>query len=212
MQFLPSHDAISAVCCKLLLQIAMCELPLTFKALGRCFPNPSPPPQGFANCPQGLLLLTQGLKFNKKHILDSSHQYLSNDIYFVWFRKGPNFAILFANDIMYQSVPNLTIPLGDPRGFAHSSCPWGRVFAPSSFPGSAWGSSWGVKNQSKSSIIFEKKNAMFDLSLKQMGRSSFHMFICARSEQCDLSPIYTITNTQRIRIYPGKLKFILVKI
>ena len=33
----------------------------------------------------------------------------------------------------------------------------------------------------------------------------------ARSEQCDLGPIYTITNTQRIRIYPGKLKFILVK-
>ena len=38
------------------------------------------------------------------------------------------------------------------------------------------------------------------------------MFIYARSEQCDLGPIYTITNTQRIRIYPGKLKFIPVKI
>ena len=38
------------------------------------------------------------------------------------------------------------------------------------------------------------------------------MFIYARSEQCDLRPIYTITITQRIRIYPGKLKFILVKI
>ena len=38
------------------------------------------------------------------------------------------------------------------------------------------------------------------------------MFIYARSEQCDLSPIYTITNTKCIRIYPGKLKFILVKI
>ena len=38
------------------------------------------------------------------------------------------------------------------------------------------------------------------------------MFIYARSEQCDLGPIYTITNTQRIRIYSGKLKFILVKI
>ena len=45
-----------------------------------------------------------------------------------------------------------------------------------------------------------------------MGSSPFHMFIYARSEQYDLSPIYTITNTQRIRIYPGKLKFILVKI
>ena len=38
------------------------------------------------------------------------------------------------------------------------------------------------------------------------------MFIYARSEQCDLGPIYTITNTQHIRIYPGKLKFILVKL
>ena len=45
-----------------------------------------------------------------------------------------------------------------------------------------------------------------------MGNSSFHMFIYARSEQCDLGPIYTITNTQRIRIYPGKSKSILVKI
>ena len=53
---------------------------------------------------------------------------------------------------------------------------------------------------------------IFALSLKQMGSSSFHMFIYARSEQCDLGPIYTITNMQRIRIYPGTLKFILVKI
>ena len=42
--------------------------------------------------------------------------------------------------------------------------------------------------------------------VKQMSSSSFHMFIYARSEQCDLCPIYTITNTQRIRIYPGILK------
>ena len=40
-----------------------------------------------------------------------------------------------------------------------------------------------------------------------MGSSSFHMYIYPRSEQCDLGPIYTITNKQRIRIYPGKLKF-----
>ena len=38
------------------------------------------------------------------------------------------------------------------------------------------------------------------------------MFIYARSEQCDLGPIYTITNMQGIRIYPGKLKLILVQI
>ena len=30
------------------------------------------------------------------------------------------------------------------------------------------------------------------------------MFIFARSEQCELGLIYTISNTQRIRIYPGK--------
>ena len=37
------------------------------------------------------------------------------------------------------------------------------------------------------------------------------MFIYAKSEQFDLGPIYTITNTQRIRIYPDKLKFNLAK-
>ena len=104
---------------------------------------------------------------------------------------------------MHQSIPSLTIHPGDPRGFADSSCPWGRVFAPLSCP--------GVLNQCKSSIIL-KKSAIFALSLKQMSSSSFHMFIHARNQQCDLGSIYTITNTQRIRIYPGKLKFILVKI
>ena len=38
------------------------------------------------------------------------------------------------------------------------------------------------------------------------------MFVYARSELYDLGLIYTITNTQGIRIYPGKLKFIVVKI
>ena len=38
------------------------------------------------------------------------------------------------------------------------------------------------------------------------------MFIYARSEKRDLVPIYTITNTERIGIYTGKVKFILVKI
>ena len=49
------------------------------------------------------------------------------------------------------------------------------------------------------------------MSLQQLSSSSFHMFIYARSEQRDLVPIYTVTNTQRIRIYPGKLKFVLVQ-
>ena len=96
-----------------------------------------------------------------------------------------------------------------------SSCPRGRVFAPSlargSAPGVAWGLARGVLNQSKSSIIL-KKNAIFALFLKQLSSRSLHMFIYARSEQRELVPIYTITNTQRIRIYPGKVKFILVKI
>ena len=113
---------------------------------------------------------------------------------------------------MYQSIPSLTIPpSGDPRGFAHSSCPRGRVFAPLSCPGVCPGVCSRVSNQSKSSIIL-KKSAIFALSPKQLSSSSFHMFIYARREQCDLVPIYTITNTQRIRICPGKLKFILVKI
>ena len=52
---------------------------------------------------------------------------------------------------------------------------------------------------------------MFALSLKQMSSISVHMFSFAGSEQCDVGPIYAITNTQCIRIYPGKLKLILVK-
>ena len=111
---------------------------------------------------------------------------------------------------MHQSIPSLTIPPpGEPRGFERSICPRGRVFAPLSCPGVCL----GVLNQSKCSIILEKSAILaFSLSLKQLSSSSFHMFIYARSEQCDLVPIYTITNTQRIRIYPSKLKFILVKI
>ena len=37
--------------------------------------------------------------------------------------------------IMYQSIPSLTIPQGDPRGFAHCSCHWDRVYAALSCPG-----------------------------------------------------------------------------
>ena len=102
---------------------------------------------------------------------------------------------------MYQLIPNLT--------FAHSSCPWGRVFANLSVPGVCPGvcPRGGLLNQSKSSTILKENSATFAFSLKQMSSSSFHMFIYARSEL----PTYTITNTQRIRIYPGKLKLILVK-
>ena len=80
---------------------------------------------------------------------------------------------------MYQSIPSLNISQGEPPGLAHSSCPRGRVFYPLSCP--------GVSNQSESSIIL-KKSAIFVLSLKQLSSSSFHIFIYARSEQCNLRP------------------------
>ena len=109
---------------------------------------------------------------------------------------------------MYQSIPSLTIPpLGYPRG-SHILVAPGVGF---SLLCLARGSALGVLNQSKSSIIL-KKSAIFALSLKLIGSSSFHLFMYARSEQCDLGPIYTIKNMQCIRIYPGKLKFILIKI
>ena len=98
-------------------------------------------------------------------------------------------------------------PPGDPWGFAHSSCHWGLVFA-SLY---SWGlpPGGGVLNQRKSSIISIEKSAIFALSLKQMAAPFIGLYIYARSEQCDSGPV---TNTQRIRIYPGKLKSILVKV
>ena len=111
---------------------------------------------------------------------------------------------------MYQSIPSLTIPLWRAPGIRTFYLPQGSGFRSSVLPG---GLSGGVLNQSKSSIILEESAILaFSLSLKQLSSSSFHMFMYARSEQCDLVPIDTITNTQRIRIYSGKLKFILVKI
>ena len=99
---------------------------------------------------------------------------------------------------MYQSIPNLTIPPRATPGDSHILVAPGIGF---SLLCLARGSVPGILNQSKSSIILKKCEFCF------VGSSSFHMFIYARSEQCDLGPIYTITNTQRIRIYPGKLKF-----
>ena len=71
---------------------------------------------------------------------------------------------------------------GRPPGFAHLSCPRGRVFSPLFCPGVCPGvcPGKGVLNQSN----FEK-SAIFALSLKQLSSSSFHMFIYARSEQRD---------------------------
>ena len=114
--------------------------------------------------------------------------------------------------LMYQSIPGLTIPPRATPGDSHILIAPGVTFSLLCLTrGSSRGYALGVLNLSKSSIIF-KKSAIFALRLKQMGSRSFHMFIYARSEQCDLGPIYTITNTHRIRIYSGKLKFILVKL
>ena len=56
-------------------------------------------------------------------------------------------------------------PPGYPREFAHSSCPWGRVFAPLSCP--------GVLNQSRSSIM---KKLRFLLCL--LNKWVAALFIC----------------------------------
>ena len=108
------------------------------------------------------------------------------------------FICLYMPEVTYVSSVN-SKPGPSP---AHPSCLWGRVFAPLSCP--------GVLNQTKSLIILKK--ARFLPAYKWVTA----LFIYARSEQCDLGPVYTvtnnITNTQRIRIYPGKFKFILVKI
>ena len=117
----------------------------------------------------------------------------------------PTYFWPFRNEpFMYQSIPSLTIPPRATPGDSHVLVAPGVGF-------SLLCLARGVSNQSKSLIIL-KKIVIFASSLKQLSSSSFHLFIYARSEQCDLVPIYTITNTQRIRIWPGKLKFILVKI
>ena len=82
---------------------------------------------------------------------------------------------------MYQSIPCLTTPRATPGG-SHILVAPGVGF-------SLLCLARGVLNQSKSSITL-KKSAIFALSLKQMSSSSFHMFIYARGEQCDLGPIY----------------------
>ena len=95
--------------------------------------------------------------------------------------KDPPCQMWIHYDLMYQSIPSLTIPPGEPRRFAHSCCPWGRVFPPLSCPGIGPGYNF-------------EKGAIFALSLKQMSSSSFHMFIYARSEQYDLigGPTYLL--------------------
>ena len=58
-----------------------------------------------------------------KYVMQAECQMFAKQCLFVW------------PELMYQSIPSLTIPPSDPRGFAHSSCPRSRVFAPLSCPG-----------------------------------------------------------------------------
>ena len=84
------------------------------------------------------------------------------------------------NYVSVNSKPDHPPP-GDPRGFAHSSCPKGRVLLFCLARGSARG---GLKSKFDN---FETKSSIFALSLKQLSSSTFHMFIHARSEQRDLA-------------------------
>ena len=108
--------------------------------------------------------------------------------------------MLFSTENNLDPCDNVSVnskPDHPPPGDSHTLVAPGVGFSLLCF---ARGFARGVLYQSN----FEK-SAIFALFLKQ------HMFIYARSEQRDLVPICTITNTQRIRIYPGKLKFILIK-
>ena len=44
-----------------------------------------------------------GLNSIKGTFLDSSYQYLLNDIWFVWFHGSPYFSIVFGNDVIMTS-------------------------------------------------------------------------------------------------------------
>ena len=95
---------------------------------------------------------------------------------------------------------------GDPRRFAHSSCPCGSGFRSSVLPGGG-----GLKLK-YSSIIMKKARFLLCLLNKWVAALFICLYMLQVNEQCDVGPIYTITNTQHIRIYPGKLKLVLVKI
>ena len=89
---------------------------------------------------------------------------------------------LVSNFKMYQSIPSLTIPPGDPRGFARSHCPRGRVLAQLSLPGG-----WGFELD-KFSPFLEEKCRNFSIcfketegSLKSRCSVLFHINFCKNS-------------------------------
>ena len=113
---------------------------------------------------------------------------------------------------MYKSIPSLTIPRATP-GDSHILVAPGVGFSLLCLArGSARGQSPGGLNQSKSSIILKKARFLLCLLNRQVAALLKNLFMLEVSSVTLIGPIYTITNTQRIRIYPGKLKFVLVKI
>ena len=109
---------------------------------------------------------------------------------------------------MYQSIPTLIIPPSRATPVdSHILVAPGVGF---SLLCLARGSSRrGILNQSRSSITKTKTRFLLCLLNKWVAALFICLYIFAGREQCDLGPIYT---KQRIRIYPGKMKFILVKI
>ena len=105
--------------------------------------------------------------------------------------------------LKHQSIPSLTTPTRATLGDSHIPVAPGVGFS------LLCPDRGGLKSKEKFDNF--EKSATFALSLKQMSSSIFYMFTYARSAECNSGHIYTLTNTQHIRIYPGNLKSFLVK-
>ena len=136
-----------------------------------------------------------------------------SSLYKCWYPFWGQFSQIFKTKVLIQILISQCIasinskpdhPPKWPLWDSHILVTLGSGFRSSVLPG---GLPPGL-NQSKSWTILEKVWCF----LKQMSSSYFLMFIYTRSEQCDFGPIYTITNTQYFRIYPGNLKSIPVRI
>ena len=68
--------------------------------------------------------------------------------------------------LMYQSIPSLTTPPGDPRGFARSNCPGGRVYAQLSLPGGQ-----GFELEEFSTVLKDKCRINFSICFEETGSS-----------------------------------------
>ena len=73
---------------------------------------------------------------------------------------------------LHQSIPSLSIPPGDPRGFAHSQCPRGQVFAQLSLPGGR-----GFELE-KFYTVLKEKCRNFSICFKETGQLEKQVFLC----------------------------------